>query len=136
MGAYRFIDPLPGMAAWAHGELGHFLPAGLPHKARVQIVERTGTQGRDVIVLWNGQRWQVYGLAIDAGREWQTASGDWIPESDERVHRWLARALVATRNWENVKGISYTGIDAKLRIERDLEWVLERNGWAIPPHDG
>jgi hypothetical protein len=126
----RHIVPKPGLKGWAHGQRGHRLPEGLAHKTPVEILERSGWS--DLIVKAEGGIWQVRAAAIDCGTEYQTKSGKWIPESDERARRFILKLRVAIH--ENNRDKVYVhDTSEQLRRIAELEWILERNGWEVPP---
>lgn len=64
---------------------------------------------------------------LDCGREWQLASGAWIPESDERVRRWLVKAIADI----DAGGTKVVEGQYRAEVRDDLLWVLRRNGWGL-----
>jgi hypothetical protein len=131
---YDFIAPVPGLEGWIRGGYGHGLPEGLPDRARVLVTKLTGYQNRSAIVEYQGKEFLIVTALLDMGRTWKTASGKVIPESDERVHRWLVKALADLRRdygERNRKIEIYDMADQERKIA-DLEWVMRRNGWEVP----
>ena len=125
----RFIDCKAGLNGWAHSGRGHPLPEGLRHGEPLAILEWSGW--RDVIVKADSGLWQVHHRATDCGRVFQTRSGAWIPEHDERVRRYLLRLLATIRRREPVP-FELRDDAQREAILSDVAWLLERNGWEVP----
>jgi hypothetical protein len=68
---------------------------------------------------------------VDCGFEYETKRGDWIPEDDDRVRRWLIRALIKVRA-NNSPTFHWSSLQEKEQLEADLEWRILRNGWPLP----
>ena len=126
----RCVIPKPGLRGWAHGERGHGLPEGLPHRTPVEVLERTGW--RDLIVRSESGLWQVPAAAIDCGREYLTKSGKWIPETEDRARRFLIKLREAIFRHDRDRVYVHDTFN-QLRDIADVEWILERNGWEPPP---
>ncbi|WP_264515553.1 hypothetical protein [Luteolibacter rhizosphaerae] len=80
-----------------------------------------------LVVEVDGQCWEVPWWNIEIGEEYQTSSGKWIREPDERVRRYVQKRLAWAR------GLSPRIPERdKSYWEDHYEWILRRNGWEVP----
>ncbi|MCW1915989.1 hypothetical protein OJ996_20545 [Luteolibacter sp. GHJ8] len=125
MAGTRPIHPLPGMEGWTCARQNYPLPDGMPDRARCRIVDQPEPQR--LVVEVDGQCWEVPWWNIEIGEEYQTSSGKWIREPDERVRRYVQKRLAWAR------GLSPRIPERdKSYWEDHYEWILRRNGWEVP----
>lgn len=97
---------------------------------RVKLISRTGHDNMSMLVEHpeHGQR-RVACLSLDLPREFRTAKGRWIPESDPRVELFLLKALDDVRRGGK-KIEASADPDARRRSVQEVLWLLKRNGWG------
>lgn len=67
--------------------------------------------------------------ALDLPRQFKTAAGHWIPESDPRVRSFLLKALEDVRS--GGKKVEASADPAlRRKTETEILGLLERNGWG------
>ncbi len=127
MAGVRPIQPEPGMNCWTYGTRSYPLPDDMPDRAPGRILSRVPPQELRVEV--GGEVWTVLWWQVTCGDEYQTRSGRWIREPDPRVRDYVAKRL----SW--ARGLHLEGVPAKDQQHwiDHYTWVLQRNGWKVPP---
>ncbi len=76
-----------------------------------------------------GEVWTVLWWQFTCSDEYQTRSGRWIREPDPRVRDYVLNRL------EWARGLHWEGVPARDQQHwiDHYTWVLERNGWEVPP---
>ncbi|MCW1883998.1 hypothetical protein OKA04_04610 [Luteolibacter flavescens] len=121
----RIEDPKVGARAWLlSANFGRWL-----WRKEVKVIGlfRDGVTADVEAGTWSRQ---VFIHHLDCGREFRTAGGEWIPETDDRVRRWLIKAI------KDIDAGGSRVIEPKDELNReyirdDLYWVLRRNGWKL-----
>lgn len=120
---------------WQFGWVGQ--RTGPMHRGdKVRILRRSG-DGMSLAVEHpeHGEQF-IAALVVELPREFRTARGHWIPESDPRSRRFLLKAIEDLRaGGKKVQSSADPGL--RQRTEAELVWILRRNGWDAPaPQSG
>lgn len=116
------------MVGWTYATHNYPLPDDLPNRTRCKVVAQPEPQR--LVVEVDGRRWELPWWNVEVGDEYQTRSGKWIREPDDRVRRYVLKRLAWARGLTRVPER-----DQYYWISR-YEWILRRNGWDVPPDDG
>jgi hypothetical protein len=117
------VEPEAGMECWLRGSA---LDPRIPQRTRTRILSVwPGAFHFEVVV---GRSWQVTVslMCLDCGREFRTASGAWIPETDPRARRWIQRLLDDARAGGTKWKTFHSEVFEHWTVA-ELEWVLERS---------
>lgn len=122
------MDPQPGMKGTLHRrdpdarpKDGTVVTITKEHRAGIHVYAET-PWGTDVLLPKS---------QVDCGREWRTARGEWIPESDPRVESWLCKAI-ADIDAGGTRACDSRDPEYRAKVRQDFCWVLRRNGRAVP----
>ncbi|WP_367874015.1 hypothetical protein [Luteolibacter sp. Populi] len=97
---------------------------------RVKLIRRIGDLMSALVEHPEHGEHKISVLSLDMPREFKTARGRWIPESDPRVEQFLRKALADVRaGGKKVEASADPVLRGK--TEKELLWLLERNGWLV-----
>lgn len=120
--------PKVGQTAWIHPITGHEVAPGWQDGQQVKVIsERRDGLCYVTVEKPTGERIEVPHFELDCGREYQSKTGEWLPENDPRVLRYL----VTLRDQKRVThGCGLMELQNASFVQK-INHVLQRNDWEL-----